>query len=158
VALAISNIVLATRLAQLRRPATVERAAVEPAAPAASVPSPPTSPTPPSPPPAATSAPAPEATAPAPATPARVQSELPPRPMPRTAVRAERAAARAETKTEAAPAPWSRERSTASWMVQEYGRPDAEARARAAVDFYDTRSPEAAYWRRVLGEIVSARR
>jgi hypothetical protein len=42
-------------------------------------------------------------------------------------------------------------------MVQEYGRPDAETRARAVADFYDAQSPEGAYWRRVLGEIVTAR-
>jgi hypothetical protein len=45
---------------------------------------------------------------------------------------------------------------TASWMVQEHGRHVAEARARAVADFYDAHSPEGVYWRRVLGEIVTA--
>jgi hypothetical protein len=51
----------------------------------------------------------------------------------------------------------SRERMTAAWMVQEHGRQDAEKRARAVADFYGS-SAEGAFWRRVLGEIVSDRR
>jgi hypothetical protein len=50
------------------------------------------------------------------------------------------------------------ERATATWMVQEYGRVDAERRARAVADFYGAHSPDGAYWRRVLGEIAAANR
>jgi hypothetical protein len=39
-------------------------------------------------------------------------------------------------------------------MVQEYGRADAERRARAVANFYGTQSPDGAYWRRVLAEIT----
>jgi hypothetical protein len=39
-------------------------------------------------------------------------------------------------------------------MVQEYGRTDAETRARAVADFYGAHSPDGAYWRRVLAEIA----
>jgi hypothetical protein len=42
-------------------------------------------------------------------------------------------------------------------MLTTYGRADAEARARAALDFYDPKSSEGRYWRRVLGLIVVAR-
>ena len=49
--------------------------------------------------------------------------------------------------------PATPERATATWMVQEYGRADAESRARAVADFYGSHSPDGAYWRRVLGEI-----
>jgi hypothetical protein len=41
-------------------------------------------------------------------------------------------------------------------MLTAYGRDGAEARARAAVDFYEGR-PDAGYWRRVLARIVAAR-
>ena len=50
------------------------------------------------------------------------------------------------------------ERATATWMVQEYGRVDAERRARAVADFYGGNSPDGAYWRRVLGEIAATSR
>jgi len=49
------------------------------------------------------------------------------------------------------------ERATATWMVQEYGRADAEHRARAVADFYGAHSPDGAYWRRVLAEIAGRR-
>jgi hypothetical protein len=38
--------------------------------------------------------------------------------------------------------------------VQEYGRVDAETRARAVAEFYGAHSPDGAYWRRVLAEIT----
>jgi hypothetical protein len=160
VALAVSNVVLATRVSQMRRAGTLERppaarpavadhAAVaaraaagdgatrEPPAPAASIPSPPVRPVPGAPAPAER----PRITAPAPAV------ELPPRPEPRQA-RAPRADAKG------APGPPAREHATAAWMVQAHGRAAAAERARAAADFYDPESPERAYWRRVLREIV----
>ena len=49
------------------------------------------------------------------------------------------------------------ERATATWMVQEYGRADAEHRARPVADFYGAHSPDGAYWRRVLAEIAGRR-
>ncbi|HEX3177394.1 MAG TPA: hypothetical protein VHZ49_12010 [Methylomirabilota bacterium] len=52
----------------------------------------------------------------------------------------------------------SRERATAAWMIGEYGRADAERRAREATDFYGPQSAEGAYWRRVLAEIVTGHR
>ena len=58
--------------------------------------------------------------------------------------------------TAAAP-PAAPEEATAAWMLTTYGRADAEARARAALDFYDPTSTEGRYWRRVLGLIVVAR-
>jgi len=51
----------------------------------------------------------------------------------------------------------TRERATATWMVQEYGWTDAEHRARAVADFYGAHSPDGAYWRRVLAEIAGRR-
>ena len=42
-------------------------------------------------------------------------------------------------------------------MLTTYGRADAEARARAALEFYDAESAEGRYWRRVLRLIVTAR-
>jgi hypothetical protein len=57
-----------------------------------------------------------------------------------------------------ASAPVTPERATATWMVQEYGRAEAESRARAVADFYGAQSPDGAYWRRVLAEIAVARR
>ena len=57
----------------------------------------------------------------------------------------------------AAPAPAAPEEATAAWMLTTYGRADAEARARAALEFYDAKSAEGRYWRRVLGLIVTAR-
>lgn len=171
VALAISNIALATRVTQMRRAAVVDRPAVarapietqpaasehaapEPAAPAASIPSqtaPRVSRAPDVPPPTAPRvAPAPE-----PVRPERASAELPPRPAPRAQ---QRVASAQRTSERAAPVPSTPERATASWMVQEYGRLDAEARARTVADFYGAHSPEGAYWRRVLGEIVTARR
>lgn len=49
------------------------------------------------------------------------------------------------------------EEATAAWMLSTYGRADAEARARAALRFYDARSSEGRYWHRVLGLITAAR-
>ena len=42
-------------------------------------------------------------------------------------------------------------------MLETYGRDAAEARAQAALAFYDAQSAEGRYWRRVLALIVSAR-
>lgn len=162
VALAISNIALATRVTQMRRATIVDRPAVaraametppaasepavpEPAAPAASIPSP--------------TAPeretTPVAAAPEPVRPERATAELPPRAAPRAQ---QRVASAQRTSEHVMPGPSTPERATASWMVHEYGRLDAEARARTVADFYGAHSPEGAYWRRVLGEIVTARR
>ena len=54
-------------------------------------------------------------------------------------------------------APAAPDEATAAWMLTTYGRADAEARARAALEFYDAESAEGRYWRRVLGLIVAAR-
>jgi hypothetical protein len=199
VALAVSNIALATRLTQIRRavadrpavrvpadtPTASEPAAVEPAA-AASIPSQtaprvsrepgmprPTAPRVANAPEAGEAAvdPAPASTVPPAAVPERemtavartpdrtaperAPAELPPRPVPSAEPRV---AAAQRTSERATPLPSTPERATASWMVQEYGRPDAEARARTVADFYGAHSPEGAYWRRVLGEIAGGRR
>jgi hypothetical protein len=42
-------------------------------------------------------------------------------------------------------------------MLTAYGRVDAEARARAALEFYPPQSPEGRYWRRVLTQIIANR-
>ncbi len=128
------------------RPETAERPVTGPPAAAASIASPPSPPEP-------HPAPAPEV-APAPA-PDPAKLDLPPRARAR-----EQARVAAVTRTtERSPAPPSSpERATASWMVQEYGRADAERRARAVADFYGAHSPDGAYWRRVLAEIAAARR
>ena len=49
------------------------------------------------------------------------------------------------------------EEATATWMLSTYGREAAEARARAALRFYDARSPEGRYWRGVLAMITASR-
>jgi hypothetical protein len=49
------------------------------------------------------------------------------------------------------------EEAASAWMLTTYGRRDAEARARAALEFYDATSAEGRYWRRVLGLITAAR-
>jgi hypothetical protein len=49
------------------------------------------------------------------------------------------------------------EEATAAWMLSTYGREAAEARARAALRFYDARSPEGRYWRGVLAMITASR-
>jgi hypothetical protein len=112
----------------------------------------------------ASSAAAPAASAPAPAAPkAEVVApspeppklDLPPRSRPREHARV--AAVTRTTDRPAAP-PSSPERSTATWMVQEYGRADAESRARVVAEFYGAHSPDGAYWRRVLAEINATRR
>jgi hypothetical protein len=81
--------------------------------------------------------------------------DLPPRSRPREHARV---AAVTRTTDRPAAAPSSPERSTATWMVQEYGRAHAESRARAVAEFYDAHSPDGAYWRRVLAEINATRR
>jgi len=91
--------------------------------------------------------------------------ELPPRPLVASAPSRRVAAARATTPPPPAalparavtPAPATPDEATAAWMLTTYGRADAEARARAALDFYDAESAEGRYWRRVLGLIVAAR-
>ncbi len=57
----------------------------------------------------------------------------------------------------AAPTPAAPEEVTAAWMLTTYGRGDAEARARAALEFYNAQSAEGRYWRRVLALITAAR-
>jgi hypothetical protein len=89
---------------------------------------------------------------PAPDAPRR--SPAPTAPRPRTAANAPAVPDRAMSTTPGFPAP---EEATAAWMVTTYGRPDAEARARTALEFYDARSAESRYWRRVLGLITAAR-
>jgi hypothetical protein len=214
VALAISNVVLAMRVAQLRRAPAVERspapeaaatvptptmpmsepAAAEPPLTAPTVTAPPSSSVvPPSsvamPPSSQASpprsgamerrqtsespAPAASVTTPAPAEPAvrprreiaapgperAPSSDLPPR---RSPGEEARVAAVTRATERLAPAPTTSERgtperATATWMVQEYGRADAEHRARAVADFYGAHSPDGAYWRRVLAEIAGRR-
>jgi hypothetical protein len=46
-------------------------------------------------------------------------------------------------------------RRTARWLVQTYGRTDAESRAARVVDFYS--GDERAFWRRVLTAVRSER-
>jgi len=179
VALAVSNIVLATRLMELRdRTAAAARAAARvpgeapapehrdtgpAAAPSASIPQP----APVTAPPELPAGPAPTPSAPVaePATAPPV--DLPPRPAPRRPASGVAAStprsAPGSTPSPPRSAPGSttargREQSTASWMVQEYGRAEAKARARTAAGFYDVRSAERAYWGRVLGEIEAADR
>ena len=207
-ALAISNVVLAMRVTQLRRAAAVERpaalpeaaataptptapttesAGVEPpltapsAAPPSSVAVPPSSSTrespapdlPPSPerpavarkPSAATKVAPPRRETSEP--PAPAASIAPPAPAPELPPRGKaheqaRVAAVTRATERIAPTPSiperaTRERATATWMVQEYGRTDAEHRARAVADFYGAHSPDGAYWRRVLAEIAGRR-
>lgn len=48
------------------------------------------------------------------------------------------------------------EEATAAWMLSTYGREAAEARARAALRFYDARSAEGRYWRGVLAQITAS--
>ena len=57
----------------------------------------------------------------------------------------------------APPTPAAPEEVTAAWMLTTYGRGDAEARARAALEFYNAQSAEGRYWRRVLALITAAR-
>ena len=88
--------------------------------------------------------------------------ELPPRrfvgAVPARRVPAPRATAPAASRAPAAPpAPAAPEEATATWMLTTYGRPEAEARAQAALDFYDAESADGRYWRRVLARIVAAR-
>jgi len=148
-ALAVSNVVLAMRVTQLRRALVAERPAVAPA-PAADrsaetvTPPIPKAPVPPAPKAEVVAAPAPELP----------NLDLPPRSTPRQA----RVAAVTRTTDRPATAPSSPERSTAAWMVQEYGRTDAESRARAVAEFYGAHSHDGAYWRRVLAEISATRR
>jgi len=54
-------------------------------------------------------------------------------------------------------APAAPEAATAAWMLTTYGRAEAEARAQAALAFYDAESADGRYWRRVLARIVAAR-
>jgi len=129
------------------RAASAERSVTDTPDPAASVVSPTTSPA------------APEPT-PAPAKAAEVEPPAPPRP--KTELPARRrggeqprvAAVTPANPERGAATPSSRERATASWMVQEYGRVDAERRARAVANFYGAQSADGAYWRRVLAEIA----
>jgi hypothetical protein len=65
--------------------------------------------------------------------------------------------ARAGSATRPGPGPSPTEEATATWMLSTYGRDAAESRARAALQFYDARSAEGRYWRRVLALIVAAR-
>jgi type IV secretory pathway VirB10-like protein len=159
-ALAVSNVVLAMRVTQIRRTVAAERAAVapapvaerantterpaEPLAPAASI---------------GASAPTPAASEPAPTT-AKTEVVAPKLDLPSRSRVRDQAPVAAMTRATDRPAavPSSPERSTAAWMVQEYGRPDAERRAAAVAEFYGAHSPDGAYWRRVLAEINATRR
>jgi hypothetical protein len=76
---------------------------------------------------------------------------------PRTSANAAPSPARAMSTTPAGPGFAAPEEATAAWMLGTYGRADAEARARAAQQFYDARSAEGRYWSRVLGLITAAR-
>lgn len=184
VALAVSNVILALWLTGLRPPPRAGEAPVPPAALPSRVDGPPppvtlpttTEPPPPGPAePRSASAPAVEPARPAtpPPTvrdPARDPSspeiELPPRRLgdavPARRLPAPRATAPAASPTlaseSAAPsAPAAPEAATAAWMLTTYGRAEAEARAQAALEFYDAESADGRYWRRVLARIVAAR-
>ena len=183
VALAVSNVILALRLTGLRPPPAGQ--ALAPPAPLPSrVEGPPpsvtlpttTEPPPPAPAePRSASAPAEEPARPAtpPATvrdpardPSSPEMELPPRRLvdavPARRLPAPRATAPAASPTLASepPAPSTPaapEAATAAWMLTTYGRAEAEARAQAALEFYDVESADGRYWRRVLARIVAAR-
>jgi hypothetical protein len=98
----------------------------------------------------------------APAEPEAPALELPPRtPAPssrarRTYANAAPGPTRAKSTPRPEPAFATREEATAAWMLSTYGRAEAQARARAALKFYDARSAEGRYWRRVLGLIAAA--
>jgi type IV secretory pathway VirB10-like protein len=178
VALAVSNVILALRLTGLRGapvPPAPLPSRVEGPPPPVTLPTT-TEPPPPGPAePRSASAPAEEPTRPAapPPTvrdPARDASSpeiaLPPR-RPVDAVPARRLPAPRATAPAASPtltsepaapsAPAAPEAATAAWMLTTYGRAEAEARAQAALAFYDAESADGRYWRRVLARIVAAR-
>jgi len=76
--------------------------------------------------------------------------ELPSRPFvgsaPARRVRPPRATAPALASAPAVPpAPSAPEEATAAWMLSTYGRGEAEARARAALEFYDAHSADGRY-------------
>jgi hypothetical protein len=182
IALAVSNVALALWITSGRARQTVEAPGrpsrearraptAEPPPPSASVPSRPasapnvtlpktTEPAPAEPRTATAPAETPRADPRAPAESASPERDLPSRSpaptaaAPRTAANAPSAPARAMATTPGFAAP---EEATAAWMLTTYGRPDAEARARAALEFYDAKSSEGRYWRRVLGLITAAR-
>jgi type IV secretory pathway VirB10-like protein len=179
VALAVSNVILALRLTGLRPPPAGE-APVSPASVASRVEAPPppvtlpttTEPPPPGPAePRNANAPAEEPARPVtpPPTvrdPSSPEIALPPRRLvdavPARRLPAPRATAPAASPTLAseptAPsAPAAPEAATAAWMLTTYGRAEAEARAQAALEFYDAESADGRYWRRVLARIVAAR-
>ena len=89
--------------------------------------------------------------------------DMPPRaappsaPAPRASANGAATPARTMTTTPAGPGFAAPEEATAAWMLSTYGRADAEARARAALHFYDAKSSEGRYWRRVLSLITVAR-
>jgi len=142
VALAVSNVVLALRLS-VTRPTTSEPPRPEPAEPRSA------------------SAPADEPARPATPPPGvhdrpSPVMELPPRPFVGSAPARHASAPRA-TALAFPPAPSAPEKATAAWMLTTYGRAEAEARAQAALEFYDADSADGRYWRRVLAEISAAR-
>ena len=75
--------------------------------------------------------------------------EPPSRPAPREAIAPEPAPA-PEAPHETDPA-----RRMAAWMLQTYGKAGAEERARAVAAFHDPRHPDADFWRSVLAHIQS---
>src|SRR5262249_17218277 len=81
----------------------------------------------------------------------------PPRPPSPARVTTEPAPSDATPAAPRAPGGAATEQATAAWMLTTYGRTDAESRARAALRFYDPRSAEGRYWRRVLALIVASR-
>jgi type IV secretory pathway VirB10-like protein len=144
VVLTVSNVLLALWLSGVYR-----RAGEDAARPAASIPlpEPPATLTPASTPPAVETAVPPAPSPPAvepepPSLPPRTAS-APPRPTP------------PPSRASAVELPVTAEEVTAAWMVRTYGRDRAEVLARETLDFYDARSSEAGYWRRIVGRIAA---
>lgn len=95
----------------------------------------------------------PPAVAPAPETPAASGMET----QPREAPAAEReAVGRQPAATATAPRETDSRWRTAAWMLQRYGKREAEEHARAAAAFYDPQHPTAEFWRAVLAYIREA--
>jgi type IV secretory pathway VirB10-like protein len=143
VVLTVSNVLLALWLS-----AVYQRAGEDAARPAASIPLPPAATlTPASTPPAAETA-----EPPAPSPPAAVPE---PPSLPPPAVSASPLPAPLPPRASTVELPVTAEEVTAAWMVRTYGRDRAEALARETLDFYDARSSEAGYWRRIVGRIAA---
>ena len=160
VALAVSNVILALRLTGLRPP-LAGQAPVPPAPLPSRVDGPPppvTLPTTTEPPPPTVRDPARDPSSPEIALPPRrLVDAAPARRLPTSRVTAPAASPTLASEPAAPSAPAAPEAATAEWMLTTYGRAEAEARAQAALAFYDAESADGRYWRRVLARIVAAR-